>query len=123
MLAGNGRILRTMLTRSGLDSGHVDAYTHQMLQPGALTAALNWYRAAGRSARATANVSSISTPTLYVWSDGDLALGRTAAELTAQWVDGPYEFVTLDGVSHWIPETEPDRVAELIIAHIERGSP
>ena len=57
-------------------------------------------------------------PTLYVWSSDDPALGRTAAELTAEHVSGPYRFEVLDGVSHWIPEMEPDAAAELVLSHI-----
>ena len=53
----------------------------------------------------------VTVPTLYVWSDGDLALGRTAAEATAAHVEGPYRFVELDGVSHWIPEEVPEVLA------------
>ena len=65
----------------------------------------------------TATVPDIVVPTLYVWSTNDPALGRTAAELTTRRVDGPYDFVVLEGISHWIPETVPDQVAELVITH------
>jgi pimeloyl-ACP methyl ester carboxylesterase len=120
LLAGGGRLLRSALLRSGLDSGHGDAYVDRMRRPGALTAALNWYRAAGRAARVTATVPDIRVPTLYVWSTNDPALGRTAAELTARRVEGRYDFVVLDGVSHWIPETVPDQVVELVLTHMQR---
>ena len=46
----------------------------------------------------------ITAPTLYVWSTGDVALGREAAEGTAAEVSGPYRFEVLEDVSHWIPE-------------------
>lgn len=52
-----------------------------------------------------------------MWSTADLALGRVAAHRTARHVDAPYRFVVLDGVSHWIPETEPDRLAGLLADH------
>ena len=38
---------------------------------------------------------------------GGTALGRDAARRTARHVTGPYRFVELEGVSHWIAETEP----------------
>ena len=56
-------------------------------------------------------------PTLFVWSTNDQAPGRTAAERTARHVEGRYRFEVLEGVSHWIPETEPSRVATLIRQH------
>ena len=58
----------------------------------------------------------MTIPTTYVWSDGDLALGRTGAEKCAEFVTGDYEFVALPGVSHWIPDQEPERLAGAILA-------
>jgi pimeloyl-ACP methyl ester carboxylesterase len=43
-------------------------------------------------------------PTLHIWSTGDPALSRAGAEATGQYVEAPYRFEVLDGVSHWIPE-------------------
>jgi pimeloyl-ACP methyl ester carboxylesterase len=55
---------------------------------------------------------------LYVWSTGDFALGRRAAELTADHVTGPYRFEVLEGVSHWIPEERPDDVVRLVLEQV-----
>ena len=57
-------------------------------------------------------------PTLHVWSDGDVALGRTAALGTAEWVTGPYRFEVLEGISHWVPEEAPDRLGAMITEHL-----
>ena len=51
-------------------------------------------------------------------STDDIALGRKAAELTRDYVDGPYRFEILEGISHWVPEQAPDRVAELVLEHM-----
>ncbi len=53
-------------------------------------------------------------PTLYVWSTEDVALTRAGAELAGEYVDGPYRFVVLEGVSHWIPDERPAELAQLI---------
>jgi pimeloyl-ACP methyl ester carboxylesterase len=116
MLAGGGTVLRTGLTASGLPPDDAAEYVARMRQPGALTAALNWYRAAGRRPRLAA-LPAMTVPTLYVWSNRDTALGGTAARRTGRHVSGPYEFIELDGVSHWIPETVPARTARLLIDH------
>jgi pimeloyl-ACP methyl ester carboxylesterase len=115
---GSGDGLRAMFAASGLapDSQEVDVFVAAMCQPGALTAALNWYRA--MSAEALGDVGEISVPTLYVWSTEDIALGRKAAEGTAQWVSGPYRFEVLTGVSHWIPEAAPDDLNRLLLEHL-----
>lgn len=54
-------------------------------------------------------------PTLYVWSDRDIAITEKPARETANYVAGPYRFETLHGVSHWIPEERPDEVADLLL--------
>lgn len=91
-------------------------YVDRMRQPGALTAALNWYRAMTRFD--AAELASIPAPTTYIYGDRDLAVGEAAALNCAQYVAGPYRFVRLTGVSHWAPEEAPARVAEEIIARV-----
>jgi pimeloyl-ACP methyl ester carboxylesterase len=114
LLADDAAALRAMLAAVGED--RVDGYLDRMLRPGALTAALNWYRA--MSAREFAEVGPVSVPTTFVWSDGDIAVGRTAAESCAGQVTGDYRLVTLTGVTHWIPDQAPEALAEAVLARI-----
>jgi pimeloyl-ACP methyl ester carboxylesterase len=113
MLAGGGRMFKRNLVGMGLDPAIAEQYVERMRQPGALTAALNWYRTMRGF-----QVPPSTVPTLYVWSTKDAALGRRAAEATAEFVRAPYRFEVLEGVSHWIPEEVPDRVAALVLEHI-----
>ena len=94
----------------------VEHYLAQMQEPGRLTACLNWYRAASRAD--VEDFPPVTVPTLYVWSDGDVALGRTAAEATGSHVEGPYTFVELEGVSHWVPEQAPDALLAALLPHL-----
>ncbi|MEV0156798.1 alpha/beta hydrolase [Micromonospora sp. NPDC050686] len=109
--------LRRMLAGVG-DAARVARYADPMREPGALTAALNWYRAmAGADLKA---VGPVTVPTTFVWSDRDAAIGRTAAAACAGRVTGDYRFVELTGVTHWIPDEAPDRLAEAILARVGR---
>jgi pimeloyl-ACP methyl ester carboxylesterase len=116
LLARGGRALRAMLRSGGLSQETATHYVARMQEPGALSAALGWYRAIPFQARDRVGV--VRVPTLHVWSTGDAFLGRAATEATAQFVDAPYRLEILDGVSHWIPELAADRVAELLTAHV-----
>jgi pimeloyl-ACP methyl ester carboxylesterase len=116
LLAGGGTALRGMLHRGGLPDDAVEHYVARMREPGALSAALGWYRALPWSGRDP--VGKVRVPTLHVWSTGDAFLGRAATEATARFVDAPYRLEVLDDVTHWIPELAPDRVAELVTAHV-----
>ncbi len=97
-------------------ASRVNRYADPMREPGALTAALNWYRAMSRAD--LADVDPVAVPTTYVWSDRDVAIGRTAAEACAANVTGEYRFVQLAGVSHWIPDAAPAPLAEAILARV-----
>jgi pimeloyl-ACP methyl ester carboxylesterase len=112
------RALAKTLRDTGLPDKHVDDYTSAMSEPGALTGAIHWYRGIPFSAREP--IGRIRVPTTYVWGRHDFALNRFAAERTGSYVDGPYEFVDLDS-GHWLPETEPEAVADAVIkrAHPE----
>lgn len=109
--------LRALYTASSLPEDAVEEYVHVLTQPGAMTGALNWYRAADLGL--VEDLGPITTPALYVWSTFDPALGREAAEATAAHVAGPYRFEVLEGVSHWVPEEAPERLNALLLAHLE----
>ncbi len=81
-----------------------------------LAAALAWYRALPLGV-GTPPPPPSPVPTLFVWSDGDTAITRRAAELTARHVTGPYQLQVLHGVSHWIPDQAPHTLATLLLAH------
>jgi pimeloyl-ACP methyl ester carboxylesterase len=117
LLAGRGGLLRRMLRGSGLPGHVADEYVARMREPGAFTAALNWYRAAPLDRGGT---DPITTPTLYVWGAADSALGPAAAAATARHVTGPYTYVQLPGGPHWIPELQPDRLLGPLLDHLRR---
>jgi pimeloyl-ACP methyl ester carboxylesterase len=116
LLSGGGAPLRRMLRGGGLSPEVAAHYVERMREPGALSAALGWYRAMPLGMRD--RVGTVRVPTLHVWSTGDTFLGRAATEATARFVDAPYRLEVLDGVTHWIPELAADRVAELVTAHV-----
>jgi len=111
---GSGPGLRELFASTGLPAEQTDEYVSVLTQPGALTGALNWYRAID----AVGDVGPVAVPTLYVWSSGDPALGRRAAETTVDWVTAPYRFVVLDGVSHWVPEEAAPALTRRLLDHL-----
>lgn len=113
MLADNARALRRMFEWK-VPSSRVDEYVRRLSEPGALTAALNWYRAG----RPDGRIGTIDVPTLYVWSTEDVAFGSTAALDTENWVSGPYTFQMLEDVTHWIPEQTPGVLTTLLLEHL-----
>ena len=105
---------------AGLDADAIEEYVAVLSEPGALVAAIDWYRS--MSGAASAATPPASMPTLYVWSDQDPALGRDAAEATADFVAGPYRFEVLSGVGHWIPELAAATFTPLLLDHLASAS-
>jgi pimeloyl-ACP methyl ester carboxylesterase len=91
-----------------------EAEAKAMRQPGALTAALNWYRAFPLSNSRVAG-RKVKVPAMLIWSDGDLFLKEKGARLTADYVLGDYRFEVLKGVSHWIVDEQPDTTADILL--------
>jgi pimeloyl-ACP methyl ester carboxylesterase len=110
----NGAMMSKLLQQAGQTPAAAAHDTQAMREPGALTAAINWYRAMPLSNPRAIN-QKVSVPTLYVWSDGDTALMPKSAHNTARYVDGEYRFEILPGVSHWIPDEQPDKLADLLL--------
>ncbi|MDQ2796989.1 MAG: alpha/beta fold hydrolase [Actinomycetota bacterium] len=106
----------------GLTPAQVRGYLDPLGSDG-LTAALNWYRALPVARGGKEYQRKSRVPTLYVWSDGDAALGRAGAVGTEKYVTGPYRFEIFEGVSHWIPDEVPDRFAELLLTHVRTYRP
>lgn len=87
-----------------------------MLAPGRLRGGLNWYRAMWMT-KPNPATARVTVPTMHVWSDGDAAIGPKGSALTPAFVDGPYRFEVLRGVSHWIPDEAPTELDRLLGEH------
>jgi pimeloyl-ACP methyl ester carboxylesterase len=114
LMRRNGGVASYFLRRTGQTPAAIERDVHAMREPGALRAWINWYRAILLTDPRATN-GKISVPTLYVWSDHDVALLPKAAHATARYVSGEYRFEILPGVSHWIPEEQPDQLADLLL--------
>jgi pimeloyl-ACP methyl ester carboxylesterase len=109
------------LLAKGLPDAHERRYAERMAVPQARSGALNWYRVLRYELTSpSVRWRRVDLPTLYVWGERDPALGRAAAELTADFVTGPYRFEVLDA-GHWIPERRPAEFAGLLVDHVRGG--
>ena len=116
-LIAGGMPLRALFAE--LDGEAVDEYLRVLGSKDALGAALNWYRAniEDRTLQ-TPGIGPITVPTMFTWSDGDTALCIDGALLTEQFVEAPYRFEVIEGVSHWIPDLVPEKMTALLLDHL-----
>jgi len=120
ILAGDAGVLQTIYAELPPEDARV--YLEAFGDREALDAALNWYRAniVDRMPQGPA-LGQVTVPTTFIWSDGDTYLCREGGELTAKYMDAPYEFEVVTGVGHWVPELAADRVNELLLARLSGG--
>jgi len=99
-------------------------FQQNALQPGALTAMLNWYRANGRHfgalGQAPAASPIIETPTLLIWGEADTALGKETTFGTERFV-ADLTVRYLPRVSHWVQQEAPEAVNEILEAWLTRS--
>lgn len=98
--------------------GDVEDYITELSRPGALTAALNWYRASFPVQRLLApapELPPVQAPTLGVWSTGDQYLPEYRMVRSADYVTGPWRYERMEGASHWIPLDQPERLNSLLL--------
>lgn len=113
--ANDGAGLRGLFASAGLTGDVIDAHLEVLLEPGAMDAACNYYRAFDFR---EASLPPIEVPTLFVWSDDDVAIARAGADRTGEHVTGPFRYEVLEGVSHWVPEAAPEALTGFLLEHL-----
>ncbi len=115
MRAANLKPLREAVLSQGVPPDSAEIYMSTLMEPGGIEGAMSWYRATGIAA---AETPAVSVSTLYVWGEADATVGRRAAELTADYVTGPYRFETLPEAGHFLVDQFPARISALIAEHL-----
>lgn len=102
--------------RGGMDDEQITRLFDEVIDSGAMTYGLNWYRAM-LLADPREVKQKVAVPTTHVWSTRDGVLTRKSADLAAEYVTGPYRLEVLDA-THWIPEERPAELAAIVAARI-----
>ena len=113
LLSRRGGFGDWLLRNSGMTDEMVETYHREIVDDGALRGALAYYRALPVTSRREFP-GKVAMPTTLVWSDGDVAIGRKAIDLTERFVTGDYRLEVMPGDSHWLPNEKPAELAEII---------
>ena len=100
-----------------------DRWIADLSRPGALTAALNWYRANSSPEKLFAPLPPlprVQAPTLGLWSSGDAYLTEAQMTGSSGFVDGPWRYERIEGASHWLQLDQPERVNALLLDFLRR---
>ena len=92
-------------------------------KPGALTASINYYRATFRNFAAIRELErspkAISAPTLLIWAEDDVALGKELTYGMEPLFAGPFRIHYVPNCSHWVNEEQPELVNRLLLGFLD----
>ena len=115
--AGLERTLRIDPVHPGtFDEVTIGHYKQAIAQPGALSAAINYYRALFRLNPVTfkRSIMRIDVPTLLIWGEQDRYLGIRLTEELKPWVP-KLQLERIPDASHWVQVEVPDQVNALMV--------
>jgi epoxide hydrolase 4 len=113
MRLGNWQGASLGLRRSGrphaFTEEDIEKYKEAWSQPGAMTAMLNWYRAAARYQPHITNDMRVRTRTLILWGAKDFALSRRMARPSLDYCEDGH-LIFFPGATHWVQREESDEI-------------
>jgi pimeloyl-ACP methyl ester carboxylesterase len=122
----NARAIGEAFRNSSVDRSRfpdevVQVYARNAAQPGALTAMINYYRALVRGGGARRQTQQgyplITTPTLMIWGEDDVALTKETTYGTDRVVS-TLTIRYLPRVSHWVQQEAPETVNAMMRAFL-----
>ncbi len=119
----NYSFLKSMLRssfvkRDVLTDEDLKIYAKVWSKPGALTSAINYYRANMNPAilfsERTITFPKIRSPTLVIWGEKDAALSKDLIADTDEFVEASFSIRYLPNCGHWVQLEEPELVNKYI---------
>jgi pimeloyl-ACP methyl ester carboxylesterase len=125
--AGDFALVRSVFRNDPVRPGtfgrdDIDRYVEALSRPGALTAAINYYRALARRATSLARAlrRRVRAPVMVIWGQRDLFLVPELARPDPALVpDARVE--RLPDASHWVQQDRPEKVNALLLEFLDAG--
>jgi pimeloyl-ACP methyl ester carboxylesterase len=112
-----GRMLRGVaLQKEAFPRSETLKYQQAMSKPGAIRAALSYYRQlVRRGPRAYRGQNlQVNVPTLLIWGEHDIALGIELTHNLEPWVPN-LQIKYIPDSGHWVQQEQPDKVNQYIL--------
>lgn len=96
----------------GFPQDTINAYLNLFSEKGALTGAVNWYRALLQLPQI--DYTPVKVPTTFIWGNQDLAIARAGVIKNKDYIAAPYKFIELNA-GHWFMEFNQAEICDLIL--------
>jgi epoxide hydrolase 4 len=111
---GHHTLLIAILTQTAINSEAfppeaIEAYRNAAAKPGAITAMLNYYRNIWQSNFLGQSWDMLHIPTLMIWGENDIALGKELTVGTQDYVQDLH-IRYIPNCGHWVQQEQPELV-------------
>jgi pimeloyl-ACP methyl ester carboxylesterase len=107
---------KTAVRPAAFSGNDLEVMAVALAQPGAMPAMVNWYRAAFRYPSTNPNVV-IDVPTLLIWGEDDVALGKPLTYGLEEWVTD-LEVHYIPNCGHWVQNEAVQEVNAAMLAFL-----
>jgi pimeloyl-ACP methyl ester carboxylesterase len=120
------RIFKKTVARPGtFTDTDIAVYKKALREPGALTAAINYYRAnvfslfmKRRSTEETISDGRIRVPTLFIYGEQDHAIVPETVRDVGSYIDAPYREVRIKQSAHWVQNEAVEEVNAALLSFL-----
>jgi epoxide hydrolase 4 len=113
-------LTQTAVNPDAFPSDAVEAYRTAAAKPGAITAMLNYYRNLWGSNFLQESWDMLYVPTLMIWGENDVALGKELTFGTQDYVKD-LEVRYISNCGHWVQQEQPQLVNQYIREWLSRS--
>jgi epoxide hydrolase 4 len=107
------------VNKKAFSAADIKAYKDAFTKPGALTAALNYYRNPLQQGITNRQWSVLEVPTLMIWGEDDLPLSKELTYGTENYVRD-FRIRYIPNCSHWVQQEQPQLVNQYIREFLEQ---
>jgi pimeloyl-ACP methyl ester carboxylesterase len=125
MAAIDRTFTESVFRKGSFSADEIEKYKEALRQPGALSSAVNYYRAninrlASRGSKSNSEASSSSNertrvPTLFIFAEQDFAILPETVRGVADHVDAPYRELRIKHSGHWVQNEAAEEVNDALI--------
>lgn len=101
------------VNKNAFSNADIEAYKNAFAKRGTLTAALNYYRNVFQNGFGQRTWSILEVPTLMIWGEDDMPLGKELTYGTEQYVRN-FQIKYIPNCSHWVQQERPELVNQYI---------
>ena len=105
--------------KNAFTAADIEAYKNAFAKPGALTAAINYYRNVLQGSSLQSSWSVLEVPTLMIWGEDDIPLGKELTYGTEQYVRD-FQIKYIPNCSHWVQQEQPQLVNQYMREFLTR---